>query len=190
MKNTGFIVKLSLILFAIVFVCSFLLIVCNDLTKDRIADHAVKAEEEAKLEVLPDADSFDEISDISFDGITNAYIGLAIDKSVIGYCFKAESSGFGGKISMIVGVDTSGTVTGVKVTNMSETPGLGAKANEKAWTDNFKGKDGEISIIKKPNPGKNEVTAISGATITSKAVAQGVNDSLNAAAALMEKEGK
>lgn len=91
---------------------------------------------------------------------------------------------------MMVGIDTELNVTGVKIINMSETPGLGAKASEDSWLSQFKGKNDIISVVKTGNAKDNEINAISGATITSKAVTQGVNDSLEDAKKLTEKEGK
>ncbi len=186
MKNTKFILKLAAILFAIVFISTLLLVLCNELTADRIALLQTEAENAAKSEVLPEAKSFE---DTSAEGVTAAYIGKK-GNDIVGYCIKTEPSGFGGAISLIVGINTDGEVTGVKITNMSETPGLGAKASDKNWISQFAGKNSNISVVKTGNAKYNEVNAISGATITSKAVAEGVNNALAAANKIMEKEGK
>ena len=187
MKNTKFILKLAAILFAIAFVCTLLLVLCNSLTEDRIAELKLEAENTAKLEVLPGADTF-EATDAN--GVAEAYIGKDKSGNTIGYCFKSETAGFGGVITMMVGVNADGTINGVKVTNLSETPGLGAKATDAKWISQFAGKDDTVSVVKTGNAKGNEINAISGATITSKAVAQGVNSALDAAKVLMEKEGK
>ncbi len=187
MNNTKFIMKLAAILFAITFACTLLLVLCNALTKDRIAQLQLEAENSAKTEVLPMAEDFSEAK----AGLTSAaYIGKDTSGNIVGYCFKAEPSGFGGPVSMMVGIDTELNVTGVKIINMAETPGLGAKASEDSWLSQFTGKNDTISVVKTGNAKGNEINAISGATITSKAVTQGVNDSLEDAKMLMEKEGK
>ena len=103
------------------------------------------------------------------------YEGKTKDKKVIGHCIKVEPIGYGGAISMIVGVGDDGKVRGVKIISMSETPGLGARANEPGFTDAYKGKSGDIKVKKSGTPADNEISAISGATITSKAVTEGVN---------------
>ena len=79
-------------------------------------------------------------------------------------------TGFGGPIEVTVGVDTHGTVTGLSVggSSFAETAGLGAKAKEPAFTDQFVGKTAPLTL-------KVDVDAISGATITSRAVTDGVN---------------
>lgn len=187
MKNAKFIFKLAAILFAIVFVCTLLLVLANDLTKGRIAELKLEAENTAKLEVLPDASSFDLAE---AQGVAEAYIGKDADGNTVGYCFKSETSGFGGVITMMVGVKKDGTLSGVRVTNLSETPGLGAKATDFDWISQFDGKSDTISVVKTGNAKGNEINAISGATITSKAVTSGVNKALDAAKALMEKEGE
>lgn len=187
MKNTKFIIKLAAILFAITFICSLLLVLCNSLTEDRIIKLEQEAENSAKSEVLPDAQTFE---DIEAKGVSAAYVGKKSNGEIAGYCFKTQPSGFGGAIAIIVGVNTDCEVTGVKITSMTETPGLGAKASEESWISQFKGKSQGISVVKTGNAKGNEINAISGATITSKAVTDGVNTALATAKKLMYKEGK
>lgn len=187
MKNTKFILKLAAILFAISFICTLLLVLCNALTEDRIAKLQLEAENAAKIEVLPGAVEF-ETADAP--DIAESYIGKDAGGNTIGYCFKAEPAGFGGAITMMVGITKDGAVSGVKITSLAETPGLGAKATDAGWISQFAGKNGEISVVKTGSTKDNEINAISGATITSKAVASGVNSALKAADTLIEKEDK
>ena len=186
MKNTKFILKLAAILFAIAFICTLLLVLCNEMTKDRIAALQTEAENAAKSEVLPEAESFEDTKE---ENVVAAYIGKK-DGETVGYCLKVEPSGFGGAVSMIVGINTEGVVTGVKITSMTETPGLGAKASDESWLGQFVGKNGDISVVKTGNAKDNQINAISGATVTSKAVAKGVNDALAAVDKIMKQEGK
>ena len=188
MSNTKFILKLAAILFAIVFVCSLLLALCNNLTEGRIQKLRIKEENEARVQVLSDAKEFKKVN-ASAD-VLEAYVGTDADGNTVGFCFKVAPSGFGGKITMMVGVDTDCKVTGVKITDMAETPGLGAKASEEEWISQFKSKADEISVVKTGNAKDSEINAISGATITSKAVANGVNIALKQAKALTAKEGE
>ena len=81
------------------------------------------------------------------------------------YAVKVVPAGYGGDIEMMIGFNNRGMVTGIEIINMSETPGLGAVAKDnEQWLSQFMGK------------GQDELDAITGATITSKAIQQGVND--------------
>ena len=193
MTNTKFILKHALILFAIAFICSLLLILCNNLTEGRIAELQAKTEAEAQTDVLPEAKEFEEVKSevmmlLSDSRVTAAFSGKDADGKTTGYCIKVEPSGFGGKISMMVGIKAGGEISGVKITSMSETPGLGAKADD-AWLTQFKGKKGSLSVIKSGTAKDSEINAISGATITSKAVAEGVNIASSAMKTISKAEG-
>ncbi len=188
MTNTKFILKLAAILFVIAFACTLILVICNNVTEPVIAKLQIESENKAKTEVLPDATGGFE--SVTAGGVTEAYRGKAKDGSLAGYCFKVEPSGFGGAITMMVGVNADGEVTGVKITDMTETPGLGAKASDESWISQFTNKKGDLTVVKTGNAGDDEINAISGATITSKAVTDGVNTALKAAEQLMAKEGK
>lgn len=194
MKNTGFIIKLAAILFAIAFVCTFILVLCNDITAPIIAENTKVAEEEAKQSVLPDATGgFETVKNFKSHGIAEAYIGKDDKGEIVGYCFKVstkdnENKAFGGEIQMIVGVDKDLRITGVDLTTLAETPGLGAKADEDEFKNQFKGKSGELTVVKS-GAKDSEIQAISGATISSKAVTEGVNNATKAAQVL-GKEAK
>ena len=86
---------------------------------------------------------------------------------------------YGGEINMTVGIDTGNSVKGLEIVSHSETAGLGARIDEPAFRQGFNGITEEAVI------GGN-VDAISGATISSKAVAAGVNAALDAVAPLFE----
>lgn len=83
--------------------------------------------------------------------------------------------GYGGEINMVVGISDTGEVTGVAIIRMSETPGLGTKTNEDSYLNQFIGKRAGVSIGK----GANNVDAITGATISSRAVTSGVSEALD-----------
>ncbi|NLD22260.1 MAG: FMN-binding protein [Bacteroidales bacterium] len=96
--------------------------------------------------------------------------------------------GYGGDINMTVGVDIKGHITGVKIGSHNETPGLGAKASEPEFISQF----GEVTIndklviVKQNKKAANEIQAISGATISTKAVTEGVSAALSAADILIK----
>ena len=97
-----------------------------------------------------------------------------------GYVVEVSVSGSQGMISMVVGVDTAGTVTGVSIVDMSETPGLGDKASEPEFRSQFVGTTGDAAVDKDGGT----IAALTGATVTSRAVANGVNAAVAAAATI------
>ena len=86
----------------------------------------------------------------------------------LGYCVEVVSAGFGGDLSLMVGFDAAREIVGVAVVSHSETPGLGSLAAEPDFLSQFAGKGGELTLGE-------DVDAISGATVSSRAVLDGVN---------------
>ena len=83
---------------------------------------------------------------------------------------------FEGSITFSVGIQNDGTVNGYSITSISETPGLGMKAQEEPFYSQFEGKNVDsFTVVKSTPSADNEIEAISGSTITSKAMANGVN---------------
>ncbi len=196
-NNKVFILKLASILFAITFIATLLLTLCNYLTKDRIAELAAKNAEIAKQEVLEGATFADiELSDEMIAKLEEEFSFVAAYKAernneFAGYCINVAPAGFGGNIDMIVGLDSDLNFTGIKIISMAETPGLGAKAQEESFYAQYaNGKKGTLSVVKNnPSPAEDEIQAISGATITSKAVTDGANAALEIAK-ILEKEAE
>ena len=196
-NNKVFIIKLASILFAITFIATLLLTLCNYLTKDRIAELAAKNAEIAKQEVLEDA-TFEniELSDDIIAKLQKEFSFVAAYKAernneFAGYCINVAPAGFGGNIDMIVGLDSELNFTGIKIISMAETPGLGAKAQDESFYGQYAdGKKGTLSVVKNnPSPAEDEIQAISGATITSKAVTDGANAALEIAK-ILKKEAE
>jgi electron transport complex protein RnfG len=97
---------------------------------------------------------------------------------IMGVVFETAAKGYGGKISVMTAISLDRTVLGVKCVDISgETVGLGQKASEKSFLDQFIGLVEGIKVNKN-TAGENEIVAITGATITSKAVTDAVNDAL------------
>lgn len=165
---------LGLSLFIISAVAALVLALVNALTADTIAARAEAQRQAALASVAPGANVFSELysENTTIDGITGAYNGTTF----VGYCVEVSPNGFGGAISLVVGVDAGGSVTGVVILDHSETAGLGAKADSPDFLDQYLGKSGTITV----NTGGNAIDAITGATITSKAVTEGVNTALTA----------
>ena len=99
------------------------------------------------------------------------------DGNLLGYVFNVVShEGYGGDIAFSMGVTTDGVLNGYSITSISETAGLGMKANEDAFMSQFQDIPAEaLTVTKQTAASETEIEAISGATITSNAVTNGVN---------------
>ncbi len=169
---------LSLVLLVTSVAVALILAFTNSVTKDKIAENTQKEQDAAKIEVLAGATIFEDVDFKDETGLVkNVYLGKNEKHELIGWCVNVTPSGYGGVIDTIVGIGKDGEVTGIKIISLSETPGLGAKATDAAFSNQFAGKkgDGTLSVIKNGKATENEIVAISGATITSKAVTEGVN---------------
>lgn len=156
------------ILFAICVIVSAALAGTNLLTKDRIAQQAALNAEESRQIVLPAAEEFQEE-----DGY---YAGLAGGETV-GYVFQTESKGYGGTVSVMTGIGSDGAVTGVVILSHEETPGLGANAEKEDFLAQYQqpAPENGFEVIKYQTPQEGQVEAITGATITTRAVTDAVN---------------
>ena len=169
------IVKLALILFAVSAIVALCLGLVNGVTADRIAAIAAEKLAVAMSEVLP----ADEYTDVAYTGDdqTIDFIKKAGDK---GYVVQCTVSGSQGSITMLTGVASDGTITGISVLKHSETPGLGAIAGAASnvgieWRAQFQGVP-SAAVTKDGG----QIEAISGATITSRAVCNGATAAQNA----------
>ena len=95
------------------------------------------------------------------------------EDEMIGYCVEVQTNGFGGPITMVVGVNLDGEVTGVAITDHSETSNVGTRAMEKDYLSQYVGRSGTVR-----HSGANSIDAVAGATATSKAITTGVNRAL------------
>jgi len=109
----------------------------------------------------------------SIEGNKDHFIGFDKEHRKLGYAFRVYPKGYGGTIDMVVGIDLKGRVAGIKIISMNETPGLGMKASGSKFLRQFMGK-----TAKSPLKAKKDIDAITGATITSQAVADGVKQAL------------
>ena len=172
--------KLTFILFLVCAVTAGILGVVNELTKDRIEQINIENTNKAYQSVLA-SESFTDLG-YSSDAHPNVDKISKADNGA-GYVVESTFSGAQGMITMVVGLDSDYNCTGVYVTKHSETSGLGAKAadtNEGAWRENLVGQGDGMKLAKDGG----DITAISGATITSRAVVTEVQTVINAAKSL------
>ena len=172
--------KLGGILLIITMIAGILLGVANDLTKEAIIENSKISKEDLSY-IMPEADKIQDM-DIELDEEGNIKeVYEAVNGSdVIGYVLKVTSKGFHGAIDFVIGISKEDKVSGIKVLSHNETPGLGAKISEEKFTSRFKDKPVEYLEVVKVTPNKDtEVEAISGATTSSKASVNAVNEAIN-----------
>jgi len=178
MKNE--IVRLGLILCVISLIASGLLAIVNNVTIPIIAAQQIAANDAARKQILPEADSFEEVQGEFGENVVEVYKAVSGSED-IGYIIKTISKGYSGDIQIISGINKDGTIAGAVIGSMTETPGLGAKAQDQPFISQYNGKsvDKEMIVSKSATGADNEIVAISGATITSKAVTDGINLAVN-----------
>lgn len=175
--------RLALTLFIITAVAALCMSLVNQLTQGRIARLFEERRRAAMAAVVPLADVF---SQVPYDSALAEDMYAAWQGSTpAGYCVRVSADGFAGPISLMVGVDTQNKVTGVALLEHRETAGVGTRADDGAFLNQFKGRTGLIRIKKDGG----EIDAVSGATVTSRAVADGVSRALDAVKTYVEKGG-
>ena len=143
----------------------------NGLTKDRIEEQAAAAQDAARARVL-EAQRFEPVAlEESRYDMDAAWAALDEAGQTVGYVGQTTVTGFGGPVEVTAGVDMNGAITGVSVGGdaFDETPGLGALTREAAFTGQFAGRTAGVKL------GEDGVEAVTGATISSRAVTSGVN---------------
>lgn len=182
------ILKTGIILLIICAVAAFALAMTNEVTKDQIAFQRQLANDAAKAAVLPVATSFKDLDESKvavikdkYAPVSEVYVGYDDSDNIVGYVFKSLPVGFGGPVEVVTGISVEGVVTGMRMGNHQETPGLGARAKEPGFYEQYNGKsaDGPIGVAKS-NPTDTDIQAITGATISSAAITSGVNASIDA----------
>lgn len=175
-KNDSGMAKLTITLFAICAACSLILGLVNMITEQPIQDVQAAKNAAAMSAVLP-ADGYEPV-DYAGSDATIQEIHKAGDA---GYVVEVSPAGsFSGVFTIMVGVTSDNTVSGVEIVGSGETSGLGDNAKKAEWREQFKGLSGEVKVTKDGG----SINAITGATITSRAVSAGVTSALAAVAEL------
>ena len=170
----GDIVKLALRLFIFAFVASVLLAMTNEVTKDPIEKQKLASKMAALKTVLPGC----EYEQIEYEGLADdsvldeIFAGKDADGNVKGYALTANPQGYGGEIPITLGVSEGGYVTQVYVGSLQETQGLGSRVGDDAFKEQF------IAIAADPDTLRNDVDTIAGATISSSAFVNAVQEML------------
>lgn len=180
----------ALILFAFTIVLGLMLALVYGITKEPIEKVNYEKTQNAYKQVFADADSFEDYEGFDeeaansmlkeegyADEIEQVVAAKDAGGSVIGYVITVTAKDASqSTITFSVGIQNDGTVNGYSITSIAETPGLGMKAQEESFYSQFEGKNVDsFTVVKQTPASDSEIESISGSTITSKAMANGVN---------------
>lgn len=181
-------IRMVITLVVVCLVAGFSLAAVHGQTAPIIAAQEAKALQDGLAAVVPGAAAFAEVALTTDDAsVKKAWKATDAGGKPMGIVVEAAPGGYGGPIRMLVGVGPDGKLIKVQVLSASgETPGLGSKAVESGFIEKYVGMQAPIALVKGRAPKGNEIQGITGATISSKAVTDGVNAALTAAAKLQE----
>jgi len=158
------------------------------MTQATIEKQELQKKTAAYKEVCPEASTFETLEtaekllaaqdEKAMPRINEFYEGRREDGSVAGYAVSMTSKGFGGDVTMALGLTPEGEIVRIAFTELTETAGLGMRASEDGFRNQFVGKSGQVTLVK-GDAGDGEISALSGATVTSNAVVNGVNAALD-----------
>ncbi len=173
------VIKPGLILCIICVCASAILGFAYNATLEPIAIQAEKTKSNAMKEVLPEADSFEDLGLTDEEkNITAVYAAKKGDET-IGYAiFGYTMEGYSGEVDILTGVDTTGVITGISIIAAAETPGLGDNAKKPEFRNQFVGKTGTLEVVKNTATKDTDIVAMTSATITTEAVTGAVNNAL------------
>ena len=162
------IIKPIAVLAGICLVVTAVLAYINLITSPIITAAEQETAEQARMEVMPGAKSFDKVDIELPEGVTEAYTS---DNG--GYVFMLSTKGYGGEIKLICGINADGSITGISTLSHNETSGIGTRVvdNGSGYRESYYGKSAE---------NYSEVDAVTGATISSKAYKKALDGAFEA----------
>ena len=170
--------KLGLVLLAITAATGLILGLAHEITLEPIRATQERQRQEAFRATLPGTQTFVPLQVPEGSAVREVQEGR-VGGAVTGHVFTVAPKGYAGPVVFVVGISRDGVIRGIRILNQSETPGLGANAGEPAFSGQFDGKRAEpLTVVKTPPANPQDIQAISGATITSRAIAGGVNDAV------------
>lgn len=165
--------KPAFILFAISGVMALILGCTNFLTAETVKARAAATQQQAIAKVLP-AEAYEQ-QQVVLAQQTYDYTIAKTGGRIVGYAFTVSNNGYGGAVETVIGLDSSGKITGVEVSDVSgETPGLGQNAAADSFKNQFVGKSSALTVVKS-GANSQQINSVTGATVTSKAVTENVN---------------
>ena len=169
------IIKDILILCVITIICGGLLGYVYQITKNPIQHQSQQSKQDAYLKVMKEATSFKAYKENDIKKLSKKLKG---DYGKNG--LEIENDGFGGDIEIIIGINLQKEITGVEILSIDETVGLGMNAKNEEFRNQYVGKKVDhFQVVKNGKQNEDEVDSLSGATITSKAMTNGINGALD-----------
>ena len=169
MSNWDKVFKPIVVLCAICIVITGALAATNSVTAPIIEAATIAAQNAARIELLPEADGFTSI-DVAVENVSD----VSVSNNGVGTVITSAGKGYGGTITVMTAFTPDGVIKQIKITEQSETAGLGSKiVSEASFQESFAGLPAAPFTV-------NDIDAISGATISSKAVTAAVNSAVEA----------
>jgi len=170
MSNWNKIFKPIVVLCVICVVMTGALAATNSVTAPIIAEATRLAQEKARTELLPEADSFTKVEGLDVANVVEAYTA----DNGVGTVITSTSKGYGGTMTVMVAFTPEGTIKQVKVTEQGETQGIGSKvAGDPSFWTRYQGLEAKTLVL------GTDVDALSGATVSSKALTNAVNAAID-----------
>lgn len=168
-------IHLGRTLLAVTAITGIILGVVEHYTSQAIKQVELAAKNEAFKNVMPIAQTFNAIDKAESDSVLDIVEAVG-EGGVVGWCMTVETKSYGGPLQFIAGITKDGSVKAINILSHSDTPGLGARATEPEFYGQFTDKSTlPLKVTKGAAGNPDEISAISGATITSTAVVDGVN---------------
>ncbi len=173
--------KPIVVLGVICLVASLLLAMTNNVTDPIITENAIRTANATRQALLPEADSFSEVTLPEGAGGGNVTEAYAADNGA-GYVITAQAKGYGGQVPVMVAFGADGAIASVRFLDNSETPGLGQKVKDDAFQGQFSGMAAEAFTL-------DDIDAVTGATISSRAATTAINAAIEVYQSL-QSDGK
>ncbi len=173
MSNWNKIFKPIVVLCAICVVITGALAATNSVTKPVIDEATARAQNEARNELLPEAEgTFSKVDGVKVDNVSDVY---AADNGT-GWVITSNAKGYGGTITVMSAFSPDGKIKQIKITEAAETPGFGSNVTDnKSYWERYAGLDGTKQLVL-----GQDVDGWSGATISSKALLRAMNSAIEA----------
>ena len=189
-KSNLDIIRPTAVLALICIVVTLALSSANLLTENKIKALAQENQNKAMSKLI-EADSYNEKT-AEIDGEKITYTTAENSDGIIGYIFTVDVNGYGGALSVMTAINTDGTVAAIEILDASnETPGLGQNETKQDFYTQYSGVKSGVEVVKDGtgSADNNTVNAVTGATISSKAVTKSVNTALDYAEKIMSNKG-
>lgn len=171
MNNWNRMFKPIVVLVAICILVTGALAATNSVTAPIIEEATRLAQEQARQELLPEAEGFDKIEGIDVANVSDVYAA----SNGVGYVVTSSAKGYGGTMTVMVSFTPEGTIKQIKVTEQAETQGIGSKvAGDASFWTRYAGLEAKPLVLDQ------DVDRLTGATISSRALTAAVNSAIDA----------